>query len=48
MRRLAEFARDTDPLVTQLRPAARELSPTLQDLALLAPDLKGLLVELNR
>ncbi len=47
VRRLAEFARDTDPLVTQLRPAARELSPTLQDLALLAPDLKGLLEELD-
>ncbi len=47
VRRLAEFARDTDPLVTQLRPAARELSPTLQDLSLLAPDLKQLLVELK-
>ena len=31
--RLTEFADDTNPLVTQLRPAARELSPTLQDLA---------------
>ena len=29
------------PLVTQLRPAARELSPTLSDLAALAPDLQG-------
>jgi len=47
VRRLAEFAKDTDPLVTQLRPAARELSPTLQDLALIAPDLKGLLEELD-
>ena len=28
-----EFADDTNPLVTQLRPAARELRPTLQDLA---------------
>ena len=28
--RLDEFAADTNPLVTQLRPAARELSPTLQ------------------
>ena len=33
VRRLTEFAADTDPLVNQLRPAARELSPTLQDLA---------------
>ena len=31
--RLDEFARETDPLITQLRPAARELSPTLEDLA---------------
>ncbi len=47
VRRLAEFATDTDPLVTQLRPAARELSPTLIDLSALAPDLKRLFVELN-
>ena len=45
--RLAEFAVDTDPLVTQLRPAARELSPTLQDLGALAPDLEGLFLELG-
>jgi virulence factor Mce-like protein len=38
--RLAEFAETTDPLITQLRPAARELSPTLQDLGALSPDLK--------
>jgi len=47
VRRLAEFSRDTNPLVTQLRPAARELSPTLIDLSALAPDLKKLFVELN-
>ena len=40
--RLTEFADDTDPLVTQLRPAARELSPTLTDLEALAPDLESL------
>jgi ABC-type transporter Mla subunit MlaD len=45
--RLAQFARATNPLVTQLRPAARELSPTLEDLALLAPDLKNLFVQLG-
>ena len=45
--RLAEFAVDTDPLVTQLRPAARELSPTLRDLGALAPDLEALFRELN-
>jgi virulence factor Mce-like protein len=45
--RLAQFARATNPLVTQLRPAARELSPTLEDLAALSPDLKRLFVELG-
>ncbi len=41
--RLEEFAIDTDPLVTQLRPAARELSPTLTALGDLAPDLEAFL-----
>jgi phospholipid/cholesterol/gamma-HCH transport system substrate-binding protein len=45
--RLATFAEDTDPLVTQLRPAARELSPTLEDLSGLAPDLEALFRELG-
>jgi virulence factor Mce-like protein len=45
--RLTEFARNTDPLITQLRPAARELSPTLLDLRGLAPDLKGLFRDLG-
>jgi phospholipid/cholesterol/gamma-HCH transport system substrate-binding protein len=45
--RLAEFAVDTDPLITQLRPAARELSPTLRDLGALAPDLEALFRELG-
>src|SRR5436305_10143723 len=30
--RLTRFARNTDPVVTRLRPAARELSPTLREL----------------
>jgi phospholipid/cholesterol/gamma-HCH transport system substrate-binding protein len=47
LERLAEFSVDTDPLVTQLRPAARELSPTLQDLGALSPDLEGLFNELG-
>jgi phospholipid/cholesterol/gamma-HCH transport system substrate-binding protein len=42
---LDAFARNTDPLVTQLRPAARELSPTLQDLESLTPDLQALFRE---
>jgi phospholipid/cholesterol/gamma-HCH transport system substrate-binding protein len=41
LRRLEEFALDTDPLVQQLRPAARELSPTLIDIGELAPELRG-------
>ena len=45
--RLASFAQTTDPLITQLRPAARELSPTLQDLGALSPDLKRLFQELG-
>jgi virulence factor Mce-like protein len=45
--RLTRFARDTDPLVTQLRPAAREFSPTFQDLERLAPDLKALFRDLD-
>ena len=45
--RLAEFAQTTDPLVTQLRPAARELSPTLQDIGALSPDLKALFRDLG-
>jgi virulence factor Mce-like protein len=47
LERLTEFADETDPLVTQLRPAARELSPTLEHLEDIAPDLKNLLEELQ-
>jgi phospholipid/cholesterol/gamma-HCH transport system substrate-binding protein len=45
--RLTDFAELTDPLVTQLRPAARELSPTLISLKGLAPDLRGLFKDLD-
>jgi phospholipid/cholesterol/gamma-HCH transport system substrate-binding protein len=44
--RLARFSQTTNPLITQLRPAARELSPTLQSLGALSPDLKRLFLEL--
>jgi phospholipid/cholesterol/gamma-HCH transport system substrate-binding protein len=47
LRRLTKFANDTNPLVTQLRPAARELSPTLGYLADVSPDLKNLLEQLQ-
>jgi phospholipid/cholesterol/gamma-HCH transport system substrate-binding protein len=40
--RLTRFAEDTNPLIDQLRPAARQLSPTLEDLDKLSPDLRGL------
>ena len=39
--RLTKFADDTNPLIDQLRPAARQLSPTLVGLDAVAPDLKG-------
>jgi phospholipid/cholesterol/gamma-HCH transport system substrate-binding protein len=45
--RLTKFANDTDPLVQQLRPAAREISPTLIKLRDLAPELKGLFRDLD-
>src|SRR4051795_10390051 len=45
--RLTQFARSTNPLITNLRPAARELSPTLQQLSLIAPDLKALFTDLG-
>jgi phospholipid/cholesterol/gamma-HCH transport system substrate-binding protein len=45
--RLTAYALNTNPLITQLRPAARQLSPTLQSLSILAPDLKGLFRDLN-
>ena len=45
--RLTEFALNTNPLIDQLRPAARELSPTLIELDKLAPDLKGFFENLD-
>ncbi len=46
-RRLTRFAENTNPLTTQLRPAARQLSPLLVDAKALAPDLKGLFTDLG-
>jgi phospholipid/cholesterol/gamma-HCH transport system substrate-binding protein len=40
--RLTAFAEETNPLIDELRPAARELTPTLLDLKSLAPDLLDL------
>jgi ABC-type transporter Mla subunit MlaD len=41
LERLKAFALNTDPLVRQLVPAARQLSPTLVSLGKLAPQAKG-------
>jgi len=48
LERLDRFAADTNPLVTQLRPAVRELSPTLIDLGRLAPELRGFFIGFRR
>jgi virulence factor Mce-like protein len=45
--RLDRFAHNANPLITQLRPAARQLSPTLIALQRLSPDLKHLFVNLG-
>ena len=46
-RRVTTFANVTNPLIDQLRPAARQISPTLVDLDRLAPDLRGFFQDLN-
>jgi phospholipid/cholesterol/gamma-HCH transport system substrate-binding protein len=46
-RRTTEFAEDTDPLIDQLRPAARQISPTLVELDRLAPDLRSFFQDLG-
>jgi phospholipid/cholesterol/gamma-HCH transport system substrate-binding protein len=38
--RATAFAKDANPLITQLRPAARQISPALKDLDALSPDLR--------
>lgn len=45
--RLDQFARETNPLVTQLRPVAQQLSPTLQSLQRLAPPFRNFFVDLG-
>src|SRR3954466_3417785 len=44
---LDRFAHNANPVVTALHPAARELSPTLEQLGLLAPGLHALFRELR-
>jgi phospholipid/cholesterol/gamma-HCH transport system substrate-binding protein len=45
--RIHRFAAEATPLINELRPAARQLSPTLQDTVVLAPELKSLLVDVG-
>jgi virulence factor Mce-like protein len=45
--RLQTFATDTDPLIKDLRPVARDLVPTLQSVRRLAPDLRALFIHLD-
>jgi virulence factor Mce-like protein len=47
LRRLDSFAADANPLLNQLRPAARALPPALANLRRLAPDLDALLSALG-
>jgi phospholipid/cholesterol/gamma-HCH transport system substrate-binding protein len=46
-RRVTAFANEANPLVDQLRPAARQISPALVDLDRLAPDLRGFFQDLD-
>jgi phospholipid/cholesterol/gamma-HCH transport system substrate-binding protein len=45
--RLTKFAHNSNPLINQLRPAARQLSPTLIASAKLAPNLKALFQDIH-
>jgi phospholipid/cholesterol/gamma-HCH transport system substrate-binding protein len=47
VRRLESFARNADPLATDLKGPARDLGPTLRDLGGLAPDLEALFHQLD-
>ena len=47
LNKLDAFARNANPVVSELRPAARELSPTLISLDKLAPNLKAFFIDLN-
>jgi phospholipid/cholesterol/gamma-HCH transport system substrate-binding protein len=47
LKRLSAFSANANPVVTDLRPAAKQLSPTLQELSAIAPDLKALFRSLD-
>jgi virulence factor Mce-like protein len=42
LKRLSKFSANANPVVTDLRPAAKQLSPTLVELSKISPDLKAL------
>src|SRR5581483_2105950 len=45
--RVRRFAAEATPLINELRPAAVQLSPTLQETVTLAPELRSLLVNIG-
>jgi hypothetical protein len=45
--RVHRFATEAKPLIDELRPAAVQLSPTLQDTVVLAPELRSLLTNIG-
>jgi ABC-type transporter Mla subunit MlaD len=47
MERLESFRVEADPLIRDLIPVARQLSPTLEDVRRLAPNLKNLFIDLE-
>src|SRR5206468_6930897 len=47
LNQLDTFAHNANPVISELRPAARELSPTLISLDKLAPNLKAFFRDLN-
>lgn len=47
LKRLTKFSNNANPVVTDLKPAAKELSPTFVQLASLAPDLKALFRDID-
>ncbi len=48
LNRLQSFARNANPLITQLHPAARALSKNLKPLAKVAPDFNGFFIGLKK
>jgi phospholipid/cholesterol/gamma-HCH transport system substrate-binding protein len=47
LNRLNRFAREANPIITQLRPVARQLTPTLQAAGRLAPSFRDFFVNLG-